>query len=344
MKTRKKERILVLNIDRDNDIGRKAFVKGPVIGRERVLETAIKMGLSDPEDTDFNALFQTVKVYDEIKKQYKTEVAVLTGDAHVGIKSDKEIAKQLDEVLKKFNAGFVIFVTDGKEDEYVIPIVQSKVPILSVRRVVVRQAKELESTYYKVKDFLADTEKNPKLARFVLGLPALMLIIYALFGLNGWRFIIGVLGVYLFIKGFRLDDVVVGAVNEFRISFTRRRFAFFGYVTGIVFVVLGTYSGYEACMQWLDYTVFEIFASFVTASIYYYFLGGTLAWLGRNISIKKRRFRKVLAVPVFGLALSIVIYYAARIILFPQTPTLTFLLSIATGFVLMFIAAVLEWK
>ena len=134
-----KDKIIVLCVDRDNDIGEKTSFKGPILGRDKILKSANELGLADPEDSDFNALFRAVKVFDELKKRYNAEIAALTGDKNVGIQSDKKISEQLDSVLKKFKADYTILVTDGVEDEHIIPIIQSKVPIMSVRRVVVKQ-------------------------------------------------------------------------------------------------------------------------------------------------------------------------------------------------------------
>ena len=50
-------RILVLYVDRDDDIGVKAKIKTPIIGREDNLKAALSFALSDPEDSDVNALF-----------------------------------------------------------------------------------------------------------------------------------------------------------------------------------------------------------------------------------------------------------------------------------------------
>ncbi|MEE9405926.1 MAG: DUF373 family protein, partial [Candidatus Aenigmarchaeota archaeon] len=118
-----KEKILVISVDRDDDLGKKANVKGPVTGRKDVTEAAAKLALADPSDSDSNAMFQAVKVLNEMKKQYQTEVAVLTGDRNVGIVSDSEITKQLDRVLRHFRADYVVLVTDGAEDENIIPII-----------------------------------------------------------------------------------------------------------------------------------------------------------------------------------------------------------------------------
>ena len=45
-------RTLVITIDRDNDLGVKAGIRGPVIGRKATLTAALKLGIADPEESD----------------------------------------------------------------------------------------------------------------------------------------------------------------------------------------------------------------------------------------------------------------------------------------------------
>ncbi len=338
-----KEKILVISVDRDDDLGKKANVKGPVTGRKDVTEAAAKLALADPSDSDSNAMFQAVKVLNEMKKQYQAEVAVLTGDRNVGIVSDSEITKQLDRVLRHFRADYVVLVTDGAEDENIIPIIQSKVPILSVSRVIVKQSEQLESTYFKIKDFVEDTLENPKFSRLIFGLPAIALILYALFGIEGWRAIVGIFGAYLLIKGFKLEGYFHNAYNEFTTSFTRGRFAFFMYIIAIVFAVLATYRGYEIIADWIGIGMFETVSAYTSASIYFYFLAGVCAWIGRGINREKNK-RKFLAMPIFGFAVSLVIYNAAELILSPEVQAMNFIYAIIMGFALLFTALLIEWK
>jgi putative membrane protein len=338
------DRILVLNVDRDNDLGDKAGIKGPLVGRESVLKAGTEMGLKEPESSDFNGIFQALKTYDEMKKNYTVEVAVITGDRDVGIKSDRMIGEQLKSVLGKFNANFVVLVTDGSEDEHVIPVIQSKVHILSVKRVVVRQADELQSMYFKIKDFVHETLDDPKVSRLLFGIPAIILIIYAMFGLEGWRLMLGVVGFYLFLRGFKLDRYVLGAFAELESSFEHRRFAFFGYVVGLAFAVLATYRGYFGALSQSGMGMFEIAAGFISQSAYLYFMGGTIAWVSRNVSVKKRRARKIAAIPLFGFAITLVAYMAADLILNPASTGFNFILSIVIGFGMLLGAIILEWK
>jgi putative membrane protein len=57
---------LVICIDRDDDIGRKTKISGPVIGIEKNIKAAEALALADPADTDLNAIFGAVKIAKEI--------------------------------------------------------------------------------------------------------------------------------------------------------------------------------------------------------------------------------------------------------------------------------------
>lgn len=338
----KKDKILVMSVDRDDDIGQKLNVKGPLLGRERVLKTATELSLNDPEDSDSNALFGTIKLFGELKGKYEAEIAVLTGHKNRGIDADRKIAKQLAKVLADKPSDFVVLVTDGADDEHVVPIIQSQIPILSVKRIIVKQSERLESSYYKIKDFIKETMENPKFARLVFGLPAIALLLYAILGDTGWRVIVGVVGAYLFIRGFKLEGYIYGMVNEFKDSFTRRRFAFFMYIVAIAVFALAVYRGYNSVIDFINIGLFEATSAFLIASVYFFWISGTVAWLGKSMSIKNRKTSRIASIPLFGLAATLVIYNASELILNPEISTFNFIISIALGFVLAFMAVVIE--
>jgi putative membrane protein len=337
-----KEKILVMSVDRDNDVGQKTGIEGPVVGREKALETATKLSVKDPEESDSNAIFGAIKLLDELEEKYDAEIAIITGHKNRGIDADREISKQLDHVLEKRPSDFVILVSDGMDDEYVIPIIQSRIPILSVKRIVVRQAEQLESGYYAIKDFLKETLDNPKFARLFFGLPAIALLLYAWLGDTGWRLIIIVVGAYLFAKGFKLEDYLFGAIGEIKESLARRRFAFFMYIVSIAVTGLAIYRGYNSVMEFINLGVFEAIAAFFMASIYFFWISGTIAWLGKNIRLKDKKTSRIVSIPLFGLSATLVIFNASELILSPEISSFNFMLSIAVGFVLAFMALTIE--
>src|SRR5512145_3449251 len=107
-------RTLVLSVDRDDDIGWKAKVESPCIGRAACLNAANSLALADPEDSDVNAIFSAVKIYDELTaKGEDTEIAVVAGNHLHMIDGDRRIASSLEQVVSETGVTNCILVTDG---------------------------------------------------------------------------------------------------------------------------------------------------------------------------------------------------------------------------------------
>ena len=64
-------RTLVLTIDRDNDLGVKAGIRGPVIGRKSSLTAALRLGIADPEESDTNAVLGALHHHDRLTERCK---------------------------------------------------------------------------------------------------------------------------------------------------------------------------------------------------------------------------------------------------------------------------------
>ena len=175
-------RTLVLCVDRDDDIGVKTGVKGPVIGREDNLAVATKLGLADPEDADVNTVLTAISIYDDLKKAGKeAEIATICGDVRVGTISDGILTGQLEQVIEETRPTGAFLVSDGAEDEYIFPMIASRIRVDHVRRVFVRQSPALESTYYMI----AKAMKNKKVQRRILFPIGLVITIFgALYIIN----------------------------------------------------------------------------------------------------------------------------------------------------------------
>jgi putative membrane protein len=207
---------LVLCIDRDNDLFEKAKVSGPIVGREANLDAATKLALADPTDTDANTIFRAVNIYDTLSSDVGVQIATLTGSASLGYQADKEITSQLERVLAEFPADSCIFVSDGASDDQILPVLRSRLKIDSVEIVVMKQAKELEKTYFVILEKL----KEPHYARLIFGTPALLLLLFAAsryLGL-GLEAIAAVLALYLGAKAFGIEEKFIRAVSAFRFS------------------------------------------------------------------------------------------------------------------------------
>ncbi len=212
---------LVLNVDRDDDFGRKAHISSPIIGYHNNLKAAQAFGQVDPEDSDLNAIYYAISLYSKLKENKSdVEIATICGHMNVGIKSDTLIATQFEEVLSQINVDDVILVTDGAEDDYILPIIQSRAKISSIQRVSVKQSRQLEDTYYRLIKIL-DDEKVQK--QFLLPI-ALVLIVWSIFvllemGSSGMGAILLTLGAYLLVRVFRLEKNLFSFVGELKSGF-----------------------------------------------------------------------------------------------------------------------------
>ncbi|MEM3247905.1 MAG: DUF373 family protein [Candidatus Micrarchaeaceae archaeon] len=237
----KDERLLVLAVDIDNDLYRKTGISGPIVGKVQNLNAATQLSLADPEETDANTMFQAVKLYDELKKEgYFVNVATITGAETEGYEADREIARQLELVLAEYKADACIFVTDGASDKRVLPLVESRVKINGVRYVKMKQAENLENTYFTLLEKL----KEPHYARIVFGIPALLLLLFALSYLLGlgWEAPVAIIGIYLAIKGFGMEDALLNSFRGFGFSIDRISFVF--YLGSLLFLIASIFLGY----------------------------------------------------------------------------------------------------
>ncbi|AFC99446.1 putative membrane protein [Methanocella conradii HZ254] len=237
--------ILVICIDKDDDIGVKAGVKSPVIGRAACLDAASRLGIADPEDSDTNTIFGGIQVYDQLKEEgHNVELVCIAGHRELGMKSDRAIAAQLDDILLKYPTEKAILVSDGAEDESVLPILQSRLKIESVRRVVVKQAQNLESTYYIIKQLVND----PKVAKFIFVPIGLILLVYAItVGLGHPDWSLGTIalfvGIYLVYRGVGLDNIIDTFVYNLRRSFSESKLTFVTYIISLVLIIMALIQG-----------------------------------------------------------------------------------------------------
>ena len=290
---------LVLCIDRDNDLYEKTKISGPVVGREANLEAATKLALADPTDTDANTIFQAVKIYDALSSESPSQVVTLTGSASLGYAADKEISAQLERVISDFPADSCIFVSDGASDEQILPVVRSRLKIDSVEIVVMKQAKELEKTYFVILEKL----KEPHYARLIFGTPALLLLLFAVsryLGL-GLEAIAALLALYLGLKAFGIEDKLFRAASDFRFSVDR-----ISSIVYIIFFIMLLISGWAAVQRYWNAQELGLdgvkTTAFVVKSLANLL---TIAFLilfaGKMIDILNEREQKKIELPRYGL-------------------------------------------
>ncbi|WP_321507815.1 DUF373 family protein [uncultured Methanoregula sp.] len=321
-------RTLVLSVDRDDDIGWKAKVESPCIGRAACLNAANTLALADPEDSDINAIFSALKIYDELTaKGEDTAIAVVAGNHLHMIEGDRKIATSLEHVVKETGATSCILVTDGAEDEYVIPIIQSKIPVSSIRRVIVNQMPNLEGTYYILKKLLDD----PKISRMVFIPIGLAMLLYASAYLLGWPgaatiIVVGVIGCYLLYKGFGFDELVHGIMDALRLSLSRGRFSFVTYTTTILLVIIGFTAGFINVLKYYSTDgslgLVMYLMTFIFGSVEWLIVAGLVTSVGIIIDVynnEKENLGKVIVFPFFVTAIGLILYGASVFILSAST-------------------------
>lgn len=351
------ERILILCVDRDNDIGRKAGVKTPIIGKEETIEAAIKLLLADPEEADANAMFEAVRIYESLRSGHLSnilcQVATIAGSELGGIAADRKIVSELNEVIREFKPTSLILVTDGYADEDILPLIQSRIPISSIRRVIVKHSKSIEETAAIFSRYLKSILENPKYSKIVLGLPGILFVmlgilsllaIFVRYDIRTWAWIMGLLiiGFYLIGKGYGLDRKIASVLP--RIFSPYGLIIGFSMIFGLLLLSVGLYQSFSQIVPRIELlSLAEAAGIVISSSISTVISGVSIILLGRALAhLLARDYRfwrtivlivacawswrifdeaaKILidpSLPIDGLAASIIIGIAIVTILIP---------------------------
>jgi len=316
---------LIICIDRDNDLGEKANLKTPIIGREANIQAAVALGIADPEDSDTNTIFGGIRILDELRaKGADVEIISFAGDKNVGVISDQKIAEQLENFLQTNEVQRSIFVSDGAEDETLVPIVQSRMKIDSVKRIVVMQSENLESTYYILKHAFS----NPKISQTFFVPLGLAFLIYSIFLLAHYPegAIVGILaavGLYMLYRGFGLDDIVALEEERLMDAFLEQKMVFISYMAAILTSLVAT--SYGAMEVWKLYSregvwyhgTLTLVSVFAHASVWWYAGALILADLGKifDLRMEGKPIYKNVSISLFIIATGLLFWGATTYIL-----------------------------
>lgn len=315
---------LVLCVDRDDDIGVKTGIKGPLIGREDNLAGAMKLGLADPEDSDVNALLSAISIYDGLVKEGQdAEIATICGDVRVGSASDLVLTQQLDRVLEEVRPGRVFLVSDGAEDEAFAPIVGSRIRVDHVRRVYVRQTPTAESMYYVVGRQL----KNPRVRRKIVAPLGFVLLLFGLIylaaPLAAPAVVLILAGLYLLLISLPFSSLrdVVEKANQYyervRDSVASGDPSIFFNVTALIFLLVGVFLGADLAGRTGGDSYVVRFLSFVFGSVWFFVLGALFFEGGKVLTAYFRHGRvprHALAVAVSFVALGLIVLTMIQIL------------------------------
>ena len=280
----KTSRLLVICVDRDDDIGKKAGVVTPVVGRNSCIEAAQRLALEDPEDADSNSIFAAIKTYEDlISKGYQAEVIVVAGNENRGIQADEKIVLQIKTVMERYAANGAVIVSDGEDDESVIPIIQNVLPIVSVRRVVMRVSRSVEYSYAVFGRYLKAIAYDSKYSKFFLGVPGILLLIGGIATVIGltkeiFAILVSILGGAFLIRAFDVDRAWSNWTKPTPAGFIR----IFTLVTGSLLMLVSIPSGIGAVNPQLIPTQLDILDLVTNKVIIGQFVSGMLPflWMG----------------------------------------------------------------
>jgi len=344
--TAKAERTLVLCVDRDDDLGVKAGIETPILGRVENINAAVKLALRDPEEPDANAIFEAVRIFDRLTETVEKEggqcqIATLAGSELGGVGADRKLVSEFNEVLKTFPATDIVLVVDGFTDETILPLIQSRVPVTSVRRITVRHSQSIEETVWLFSRYLKMLIENPRYARIALGLPGILLIVIGILSVFNllvytWIAFLIVLGTFLAIKGFGIDKAVRSFyiwVKEYTPPPFPVQISSFSAVAGVLLVGIGLYQGLSHTSakvsslpdpplilgEWISLLPFLV-GEFISNSIILAVIGICVLLSGRAIrwffERDNRLWRTIVIVVVVAWS-SQVFYEASRILVDP---------------------------
>jgi putative membrane protein len=314
--------LLVLCVDLDDDLGRKAGVETPVIGREAVEEAAVALATVDPEDSDVNVLFQGVHIANEFgEKGEAVTVAAVTGTEKADVTANRKVGEELDYVLASLSTDeriSAVVVTDGAQDESVIPVIRSRVPVDGVRRVVVRQAQDLESMYYTIKQVLNDPE-----TRGTILVPlGILLLIYPLatladrFGFPGATLgvLSALLGLYLLGRGLGAGEAVDRWTERVRRVLYTGRVTLITSVVAAALLLIGGIGGIEALeaaqAPGTELSALEVIAALVYGAVQWFAAAGITSSLGRitDAYLADRLEWRYLNAPFYVVSIAVVLH------------------------------------
>ena len=317
--------LLVLCVDLDDDVGRKTGLSTPVVGADAVREAAVALATVDPEDSDVNVMFQGISTYESLREEggEEVEVAVVTGVEGNDVRANRKVGEEIDTTLASLQTGEevrAIIITDGAQDESVVPVIRSRMPIDGVRRVVVRQAQNLESMYYTMKQVLADPETRGTIL-VPLGILLLiypMVVIAGVFDVAGavvLGLISALVGLYSLFRGLGLEETIDNSVDRVRNGLYAGRVTLITYVVAFALIIVGGVQG-VAMIETVESTMatpMELLtaaAAFINGSVQWFAAAGITSSLGQvTDEYLADRFRwRYLNAPFYVIAIAVVLY------------------------------------
>jgi putative membrane protein len=213
----------------------------------------------------------------------EVELATICGDKMVGMQSDANLIRQFYAVLDQFTPDTVVLVSDGAEDEVILPLISQRIQIEHIARVVVKQQQNLESTYYIIMEAI----KNPKIGKKIIVPIASMFIIWGLLMIWGqpnvaFGLMITVMAFFLIIKALNIESQIGRIFDDLQDAMRTRRYLLFGgVIISVILIMIGVAYGFLRARDESEAVPFALsFVEgvwpFILSSAFLYTLGNSL--------------------------------------------------------------------
>ena len=353
--------ILILCIDRDDDLGEKTNLRSPIVGLKNCQNAGMKLAISDPEEADANAIFGAIKTYNELSRSgRKCEVAIVTGTHSGGFKSDDKMRKQIQALVNKTKIIDAIIVSDDSDESNIIPLAQDIISINSIQRIVIKHSGALEETYAVLGRYLNMLIFDQRYSKFALGIPGLLFLSWAFLALfnlleQAITVTLAILGIAFVIRGFDLDRLTRSLPKLELTSYVR----LFSSVAGSLVLIIGLFLGASKISA--DVSVNQAFSSpsnlissapeligvFANESLFFLWIGFGLFISGDLLSNwiieKKRRVIRGVILLLTLIFLFLPILQFSRLLI-GEGDTFTFIASLIFGLAGSFISVIFLYQ
>ena len=353
--------ILILCIDRDDDLGEKTNLRSPIVGLKNCQNAGMKLAISDPEEADANAIFGAIKTYNELSRSGRNcEVAIVTGTHSGGFKSDDKMRKQIQAIVNKTKMIDAIIVSDDSDESNIIPLVQDIISINSIQRIVIKHSGALEETYAVLGRYLNMLIFDQRYSKFALGIPGLLFLSWAFLALfnlleQAITVTLAILGIAFVIRGFDLDRLTRSLPKLELTSYVR----LFSSVAGALVLIIGLFLGASKISA--DVSVNQAFSSpsnlissapeligvFANESLFFLWIGFGLFISGDLLSNwiieKKRRVIRGVILLLTLIFLFLPILQFSRLLI-GEGDTFTFIASLIFGLAGSFISVIFLYQ
>ena len=218
-----------------------------------------------------------------ISKGYEVEVVTVTGVSDRGVQADEKIASEIRAVLQKYSANGAVIVSDGEDDESVIPVIQNVLPVISVQRVVMKVSRSVEYSYAVFGKYLKMVAYDSKYSKFFLGVPGILLLIggvASVFNLTAQIFavLVSILGAAFLVRAFDIDRAWASWSKPTPAGFIR----IFTMVTGIILILASVPAGISVIDPSLTNAEMQLTEAITNQVIIGQFIQGAMPiiWMG----------------------------------------------------------------